>query len=500
MNTTTYLRRIHPFSCVAPLCQTALAAFIVACCNGAWSNPLGPQIANGQASMVTMGNQLLITNTPGAIINWQSFSINSGELTRFIQQSSQSSVLNRVVGQDPTQILGALQSNGKVFLINPNGIVFGAGARVDVNGLVASTLNLGNDDFLAGKLNFSSAGAAGSVQNQGVITTPSGGQVYLIAPNVTNSGLITSPNGDVMLAAGQSVKLADSSDPNIRVIVSAPNDQALNVGHVLAQGGKVGIYGALINQQGLVSANSAVRGENGKIVFKASRNTLLEAGSVTSATGVDQGGEIQLLGDRVGLLGNAVVDASGQTGGGTVLVGGDYHGNNPSIQNASRTYFGRDASIKADAIQTGDGGKVIVWADVATQVYGSISARGGAQSGHGGFVETSGKQQLDFHAKVDVGAGQGRGGTLLLDPANITLTGGSEDGAADGTGTFTGSGVGQLLFSDADISGGTSTIYQSELEGLSAGTNIVLEASKSITANGTFTAGQLTLPTNSNLT
>jgi filamentous hemagglutinin family protein len=105
-----------------------------------------------------------------------------GELTRFIQQSASSAVLNRITGQSPSQILGALQSNGKVFLINPNGIVFGAGSRVDVNGLVASSLDLSNADFLAGHLKFSSTRVTGNVSNYSGITTPSGGQVYLIAP------------------------------------------------------------------------------------------------------------------------------------------------------------------------------------------------------------------------------------------------------------------------------------------------------------------------------
>ena len=253
----------------------ALAALLGTCALLAAANPLGGTVVNGQASMVRSGNQLLITNAPGTIINWQSFSIGAGELTRFVQQGPQSSVLNRITGQDPSQILGALQSNGRVFLLNPNGILFGAGSRVDVNGLFASTLNLSNEDFLAGKLSFVNGGHAAGVQNQGAITTPQGGQVVLIAPDVANSGLITSPGGAVLLAAGQSVHLADASDPAIRVVLSAPADRVLNVGSVLAEGGKVGIYAGLIKQRGRVSANSAVRGQDGRIVFKASGDTLL---------------------------------------------------------------------------------------------------------------------------------------------------------------------------------------------------------------------------------
>jgi hypothetical protein len=115
---------------------------------------------------------------------------------------------------------------------------------------------------------------------------------------VENSGVISAPNGEVVLAAGRSVQLFDSADPNVQVVVSAPSDQAINLGQIVAQGGRVGVYGALVNQRGVINANSAVRGENGKIVLKASGTTLVEAGSQTSATGsnLNTGGDIVLLG------------------------------------------------------------------------------------------------------------------------------------------------------------------------------------------------------------
>jgi filamentous hemagglutinin family protein len=428
--------------------RKALLAAAAACLgNGlAWANPTGPQVVNGQVSFASNGGVLSVTNSPGSIINWQGFSIQAGEITRFIQQNSSSAVLNRIIGQDPSQILGALQSNGRVFLINPNGILFGSGAQVDVNGLVASTLNISNADFLAGKLNFNAGDKAGAIQNQGTITTPNGGQVYLVAPNIENSGIITSPKGEVVLAAGHTVQLVDSANPDLHVVVSSPQDQAVNLRQIIAQGGNIGIYGALINQRGTVSANSAVVGENGKITFKASGDTLLEAGSITSATGAGTGGEIHILGKRVGLTGNAIVDASGQTGGGTVLVGGDYQGKNPDIQNAEQSYVGQDAQIKADALQTGNGGKVIVWADEVTRVYGSISARGGARSGNGGLVETSG-HYLDMQGYVDTRAPKGAIGSLLLDPTNIYIAADQASATAAGmAGTDTSASTGPFTF------------------------------------------------------
>jgi filamentous hemagglutinin family protein len=420
------MKRLSAGLPAGPLRRKWLPLLVGACFGAVQAAPTLPQVVAGQATFGQQGNVYSITNTPNTIINWQSFSVGAGEVTRFIQQNSSSSVLNRILGQDPSQILGALQSNGHVFLINPNGVMFGAGSRVDVAGLVASSLNLSDADFLAGRKNFTAVAGAGAVSNAGSITTPSGGQVFLVAPNVGNSGVITSPQGDVMLAAGQSVQLVDASNPSVQVVVSAPDNAALNLGQVIAQGGRIGIYGALINQRGRLNADSAVVGENGKIILKASRDTLLEAGSVTSATGAGQGGDVTVLGQRVALTGDARIDASGQGGGGTVLVGGDYQGSNAAVQNARTTVVGADASINADAIAHGDGGKIVVWADGATSMAGRLSARGGAAGGNGGIAESSGKQFLDFHGTVDLRAPLGKKGTLLLDPNNISIATGSD--------------------------------------------------------------------------
>jgi filamentous hemagglutinin family protein len=459
---------------ITALRRRLLPVLIAGCFGTAVANPLGPQVVNGQVSFNNQGNVLSVTNTPGAIINWQSFSINPGELTRFIQQNPTSAVLNRIVGQDPSQILGALQSNGRVFLINPNGILFGQGAQVDVNGLIASTLNISNEDFLSGKMNFKAGDKTGNLKNQGAITTPSGGQVYLVAPNVENSGIITSPKGEVLLAAGHSVQLVDSMNPDLHVVVSAPENEVLNLGQVIAQGGKTGIYGALVKQRGIVSANSAVVGENGKVVLKASRDTLLEAGSRTTAIGAGKGGEIQVLGERVELAGDASIDASGALGGGTVLVGGDFQGNNPLVRNAGQTVFGKDARIAADATQNGDGGKIIVWSDELTRASGSISAKGGDGGGNGGFVEVSGKQRLAFVARVDTSAKQGKAGTLLLDPQDIIIATGAS-GADDGL-----LADNQIAAAEPDTSSNL-TISEQALEGLSG--NVTLQASRDVILN-----------------
>jgi filamentous hemagglutinin family protein len=280
-----------------PLQRNAAAVAVAACfgagvVNLAHANPTNPLVVNGAAKFTTTGNLLSITNTPNAIINWSSFSIGANEITRFVQQSASSAVLNRVVGQNPSSILGALQSNGRVFLINPNGIVFGAGSQINVGGLVASTLNLSNEDFLAGRMRFTQ-GLGNGVINSGNITTSSGGNVYLIGNAVTNNGIITSPKGEVILAAGNSVELVNPGTPDLRVQIVAPDNQALNLGQIAADSGRIGIYAGLINQSGTINANSVVVGENGQITLKATRNTTLEAGSITTANG-PSGGKIEI--------------------------------------------------------------------------------------------------------------------------------------------------------------------------------------------------------------
>ena len=479
-----------------------LPLLLMMCFGLAMANPNGPQVIHGKAEIVNQGNVLTITNSNNAIINWQNFSINPDELTRFIQPNANSSVLNRVTGNYSSQILGALQSNGKVFLINPNGVLFGNGARVDVNGLVASSLHLSNSDFLAGKSQFSQVGAAGKVENHGTITTPNGGQVFLIAPNVENTGLINAPNGDVVLAAGKSVQLVDSANPDLHVVVSAPENQAINLGQIISHGGRIGIYGALVNQRGKLNANSAVVGQNGKIILKASQDAVLESGSSTTVTSVGEGGTINVLGKRVIANGTAMVDASGALHGGTILLGGDFQGNNPNVTNAEQSFIGKGVNLVADATQAGDGGKVIVWSDKLTEAYGTISARGAGAQGNGGFAEVSGKAKLDFHGKANLSAGvapagvtaTGKIGTLLLDPAILEIVGGSFDSTTDGKNTFQGgSTIGKIEVVDS-----LSKIYQSELEGITS--SIHLEAGEKIFTSGTFTDSKVILQDNVSLT
>src|SRR6267154_3701484 len=435
-----------------------LIALSVAACfslsNGqSLANPTGGTVGSGSATIVSSGNTLTITNSANAIINWQSFSIGVNEITQFLQSSGASAVLNRVVGANgviPQSVIdGVLSSNGRVFLLNSSGIVIGSSGRIDVAGFVASSLNLSDQDFLSGRLRFTETPGAGGVSNAGVIDTSSGGpggRVFLIGSDVQNSGLIRSPQGEIVLAAGKSVELVSEGSPFVTVRITADSEQALNVGQLISDSGRIGMFGALVRQGGVAEANSAVAGASGDIRLVSTKDLTLDAGSRTTANGASggnvllkaqggtnlisgtveakgssgQGGTIQALGVRVGVIGHGVIDASGETGGGTILVGGDYQGGNPNVQNAQQTVISSDGIIRADAGTTGDGGRVIVWSDESTRFFGSISARGGAQGGNGGFVETSGKA-LQAFGNVDTSAPNGNGGEWLLDPLDITI-------------------------------------------------------------------------------
>ena len=448
---------------LAPVCAADLASGTL---------PSGGTVAAGQAAISTSGTRMDVTqSSQRAIINWLGFDIGSDAQVNFTQPGVSAVTLNRVGGPTVSRIEGQLTANGQVFLVNPNGVLFGNGARVDAAALAASTLNIGDEDFLAGRYIF--RGTGGAIENRGSIAAAPGGYVAFIAPTVTNAGTINAPQGTVAMGAGERVTLNFAGDRLVGLSVSAETLDTLidNRQAVRAEGGAIlmtaagveAVTRSVINQTGVLEASSLAT-EGGRIVLRAGDDinlgsastvaadgsgggeislqarsgTLLADGRISARGAVGSGGKVELLGGQVGLVNAARVDASGQSGGGTVLVGGDYQGNNAAIQNATRTYVGADATIVADAGQDGDGGRVIVWSDEATQAYGEISARGGSNGGNGGFVEASGKRWLDFQGQADLRAVNGSAGTLLLDPTDITISGAANTPtSAFGSGAFT---------------------------------------------------------------
>lgn len=483
------------------------------------ANPEGGKVVEGSATIIQESAQKLNVHqhTDKAIIDWNSFNIGEKEHTQFYQPNSNSIALNRITGGDPSQILGRLTANGRVMIINPNGVLFGLNSRIDVNGLVASTHDIKNHDFMNGNYNFNIPGnPKASIINKGNISVADQGLVAFVAPSVQNQGYIAARLGKVALASANGFTLDLYGDQLINILVddkvaelaldeNGEPVEALvdNSGKITADGGYVfltanaarSLVNKVVNNTGYVEARS-VGMENGEIVLHGGDEGEVHVAGTIDASGDDTGetgGRVQITGEKVGIMAGAEVTASGESGGGTVLVGGDYLGGNgdpeivktydikledQAIPTAQFTYVDESAKISADAKSDGDGGKVIVWADQATRSYGEISAKGGANSGDGGFIETSGKDYLDVGQAADASAENGKGGTWLLDPRNVTITGAGVD--ANGTNSSN-------VFT---ATGDNATITATTIEtALNAGTNIQINTGSRGAQDGNITIG-----------
>ena len=477
----------------------ALLAFSIG--DTAQALPKNGQVTAGDAQISTpQAKRLKIEQSSDrAVIDWQSFDIAVDEKVEIVQPGDHSSLLNRVIGGgDASRILGDLVANGRVVLVNPSGIDIDVTARIDVGGLIASTANIANRDFLDGRLNFDEPGAADArILNRGAITAAEGGLVALVAPGVENAGVITARLGRIALASGTRFTLDLYGDDLVRIAVDGAVMQRVlgldgkaldalvsNSGSLSADGGLIqvsaaaadGVIDTLINMGGHVRAQTVAQ-IDGEIVLGGRGGAVIASAEIdaSGAEAGERGGTVKVLGDRVGLANGARIDASGDAGGGEVLIGGNFQGLGPE-PNATHTVLARDVEIDVSARRQGDGGRAIVWADEATRYYASIMAEGGPDGGDGGLVEVSGKRNLVFRGDVSTAAPKGDIGSLLLDPDAITVANGS-GGADDAQVT----GDGAIAFAD----GGTNnfTISEEALENIAAGTNITLQANNSITIN-----------------
>jgi filamentous hemagglutinin family protein len=405
--------------------------------------PTGGNVVGGSGTISqTSANQLTINQNSSTLsIDWQSFSVGAGNIVRFIQPDSSALALNRVIGPDPSMIFGSIQANGRVVIMNPAGIYFGPSAMVDVNGLVATTSRMSQADFLAGNLNFSIAGDVNArVINEGFVNVAQGGFAVLSAAAVENKGTIVAQGGTVVLAGTPTFTLDFFGDGLLKFASTGTVNQAPtganalveNSGTVQANGGRVlmtaraarDVINNVINVTGIVEARSA-RVENGEIVIDGGEfgNTVVASRLDVSGNEADaKGGTVTVLGGNVQLAAGTDIRASGEAGGGTVLVGGGQRGQGTAY-NAQTLYMDAAAVIDANATLNGNGGKVVLWADDTARVEGSITARGGTIAGDGGFVETSGKNRISFAdtVAVDTRAFNGRDGSLLIDPNDFTI-------------------------------------------------------------------------------
>lgn len=445
--------------------------------------------ADGSTTVIQDGSRFNIfgntVSKDGANLfhSFEQFNLESGKTANFQVSPQIQNILGRITGGSPSLINGLIQvsgGNSNLFLINPAGIIFGQSASLNIpasfTATTATGIGFGNNWFEAvGNNNYSNLNGTpstfvfnlsqpGSIINAGNLGVFPGQSVTLLGGNVINSGTITAPAGNITLAAVPGHNLVRISQPgHLLSLEVAPTTaetfiNPLDLPTLLTgTAGKIST-GLSVSPQGIqLNAGTTIPNQAGTTIVSGTLNTTEK-----------NGGNVQVLGSRVALIG-ANIEASG-TNGGSILIGGDYQGNG-TVPNAARTYVDADSQINASAMSSGNGGKVIVWSDQTTGFYGKINAN--AVDGNGGFVEISGKDSLLFDGKVDVTSTFGKNGTILFDPANITIVAGT--GANDNQLAP----AGQILAGQ----GGTANfqIGAQTLENLNG--NVLLQATNNITIN-----------------
>ena len=375
-------------------------AFMLVGSGHALALPQGGEVAAGAAEIAQHAAEMAITQaTQNAVINWNSFNIGAGERVNILQPNAQAALLNRVLGRNPSEIFGTLQANGRVFLVNPAGVLFAPGAHVDVGSLAASTMNITNADFMAGRYAFLGA-SDGKVINRGSLIAQNEGTIALLGRDVRNEGVIVARKGTVALAAGEAVTLDFNGDGKVGVI---PGEAALaqvveNKGLVEADGGLVFMSAAAGD-----ALTSSVVNQDG----------IVRAGSVNGRTGT-----IRMTAGEVRLGAGSRTDAGGASGG-QIEIGGGWQGSG-DLAHARNVSIAQGAEVHADAqADGGTGGTVAVWSDGRTDFRGAISARGKG-TGAGGKIETSGRS-VYITGDVNASSERGKAGEWLIDPGNLVV-------------------------------------------------------------------------------
>ncbi|MBD1934572.1 MULTISPECIES: CHAT domain-containing protein [Cyanophyceae] len=366
------------------------------------------------------------------------FGVNSGEIANFLSNPDIQNILARVRGGDASVINGLIQvtgGNSHLFLMNPAGIVFGANATLNVpasfTATTANGIGFGDNWFNATGANDYAAlvgtpssfaftmSQPGAIINAGDLAVGQGQNLTLLGGTVISTGKLSAPGGNITVVAvpGEKVVRISEAGKLLSLEIALPSAGGTPANWM----GPVADLPTLLTGANVGNATAVTVNSEGKVVISgsgiaAAPGTAIVAGAVdVSGTG----GTVQVLGEKVGLVG-ANINASGNLGGGTVLIGGDYQGKG-KVPNANHTFVDSKTTINADAVTNGNGGRVIVWSDDTTEFHGNITARGGVNSGNGGFVETSGKLSLKYDGFVDLRANNGLTGQLLLDPDNWVI-------------------------------------------------------------------------------
>ncbi|HEX5068093.1 MAG TPA: filamentous hemagglutinin N-terminal domain-containing protein, partial [Myxococcota bacterium] len=351
------------------------------------AGPDGAKVVRGDVKIEKVGDTTVIHASDKSIIKFKTFDIAPGETVQFVQPGQKASVLNKINGAKPTKIEGALLANGRVYLVNKAGVYFAPGAEIRVAEIVAAAGHISNRDFLKGVDRFTDV--QGAVRNDGSIHAQA---AKLIGANVANTGFISAEDAIVMVSGNDVLIGKRGSRLYVKIGTTSPGDASapgvVQSGALEAEGGQVLLAGG--DSLGMAIEHSGITRAR-EIELAGSDRGIVEVSGTLDASDRAEGGtggRIEVTGERIALR-SAELDASGDLGGGEVLVGGDFQGKG-DVRTSDITFADPDTQIRADAVREGDGGKVIRGADYTTGFRGDIAARGGAEGGDGGLVEVSG--------------------------------------------------------------------------------------------------------------
>ncbi|MBF8262827.1 MAG: hypothetical protein HW387_492 [Parachlamydiales bacterium] len=373
------------------------------------AHPEGPTIVNGTAEITQTPNALEIFCSDDLIIHWDHFGIDCGETVTFIQPSLSSYVLNRIIGPESSRILGSLSSNGALFLINPNGILIGEKAQINVGSLVAATLDLTDADFL-GRNFFFSGEEQNPIANFGTIASQ--GDVYLLSNNLNHQGTITA-SGKVGLGAGETIMIRPAEAISLYIIPSArsPSKHAIGlnvlgpiIGSQIEMKADGNLFELAINQAGKIDATAIVQ-DGGEIFLTTQTGSISIQNSQMSAHNDLCGGKIEVVGSDINIDGQVQINVSHAQDGGSIRIGST--GLTQSIS------IGAGTVLDASSTETGNGGRIIIDSDADAQFLGQAHCHGGLTRGDGGSVDITGFS-LVFNGDVDTRASVGHAGNVQL--------------------------------------------------------------------------------------
>src|SRR4028118_465587 len=408
-----------------------ILGWLSAAAGSADAQPLIAPAADGTNTVVTpKGNRYDISGgslgpeQANLFHSFTEFGLSEGQTANFLTTPNIQNILGRVTGGNPSLINGLIQvtgGNSNLFLMNPAGMIFGPASSLNVpgsfNATTATGIGFGDNQWFSALGNNNWAiligtpnsfaftnSPGGSIVNSGNLTVTPGQSLSLVGGTVVNTGQLNAPGGNILISAVPDHNLVRISQVgNLLSLDIAPTATGDSLPNNWTQ--PVLTLPELLTGKGLEQATNLTVNPNGEVVMAGNVAVPGTAGeAIASGTlnvSGDTGGNVNILGEKVGVIAGKI-DASGINGGGNVLIGGDYQGLG-TVPNALRTFVSSDSTVNADAVSNGNGGRVIVWADETTRFNGNISARGGLFSGNGGFAEVSGKQSLDFQGLGGLG-------------------------------------------------------------------------------------------------